>query len=92
MDAVEVCAYSETTCEAVFITKGKTCDSHCESIGLDCAMGWDETSKSCDSRIADDPNRNGNGCGMSYDSQICRCSAGNGKISLVHFLYGDIFK
>ena len=90
LDAVEVCAHSATTCEAVFITDGKTCDIHCESMGLECEMGWDETSKSCDSKVSNDQNRIGNGCGMSYESQICRCSVGNSKYTLRVDLSSDI--
>lgn len=89
LDAVEVCACSATTCEAIFITDGKTCDIHCESMGLECEMGWDETSKSCDSKVSNDQNRIGNGCGMPYKSQICRCSVGNSKNTLPTDLFHD---
>ena len=78
LDVVEVCAQSSTFCEAVFRTSQKTCDTHCELLGLTCKEGWDETSGNCASRLTDDPRRIGNGCGMAYTTQICRCSCWNG--------------
>ena len=78
LDVVEVCAESSTFCEAVFRTSGKTCDTHCELLGLTCEEGWDEASGNCASIMTDDPRRIGNGCGMSYSNQICRCSCWNG--------------
>ena len=85
LDAVELCSFSETTCEAVFITNGKTCDSHCDSMGLECDSGWEITSKNCNSRVPEDPSRSRNGCGKSLGSQICRCSVGNCKLTLIGF-------
>ena len=85
LDAVEVCSFSETACEAVFITNGKTCDSHCDSMGLECDSGWEITSKNCNSRVPKDPSGTRNGCGKSLGSQICRCSVGNSKSTLIGF-------
>ena len=85
LDAVEICSFSETACEAVFITNGKTCDSHCDSMGLECDFGWEITSKNCNSRVPKDPSGTRNGCGKSLGSQICRCSVGNSKLTLIGF-------
>ena len=92
MNVVETCSYSERTCEAVFKTDGKTCDSHCQSMGLVCEMGWDESSETCDSRAADDARRIGNGCGMSYGFQICRCSVGNSKSMRIFLITNNYSK
>ena len=80
LDVVDVCAESATICEAVFMTSGSTCDNHCEKLGLTCEEGWDETSGDCASRMTNDARRIGNGCEMSYEKQICRCSSGNGRL------------
>ena len=92
LDAVEVCSFSETACEAVFITNGKTCDSHCDSMGLECDSGWEITSKNCNSRVSKDPSVTRKGCGKSLGSQICRCSVGNSKLTLIGFHYDINFK
>ena len=67
-----MCTETARTCEAVFDTKGKTCSSHCESLGLVCEEGWDEQDGNCDSKIL---GRAGNGCSRPYQTQICRCAA-----------------
>ena len=63
-------------CEAVFNTRGDTCDHHCQSLGLTCKEAWDEVKRTCDSKRVDDNRREGNGCGMRYSDQICQCTVG----------------
>jgi hypothetical protein len=70
---VEQCTGSATVCEAVFQTDGATCDAHCESMGLNCEEAWDETDNTCSTKQTSDSRRVGDGCTMSYGSQICRC-------------------
>ena len=75
----EKCEESATICEAVFETKGTTCGTHCQSVGLVCEEAWDEASHTCASKLTTDGRRVGNGCGMSYGDQICRCATRKGK-------------
>ena len=79
MDVQEICEESADMCEALFITGyGSNCEKHCKSLGfVGCEEGWDEKGSNCASKWIDDPRKSGNGCRMSYNNQICRCS--NGK-------------
>ena len=83
LDAEEVCEETPEYCEAVFRTSGTTCNTHCESSGLVCVEGWDETDGDCASKQTDDSRRVGNGCDMVYGNQICRCSSPIGKLLLI---------
>ena len=83
LDTEEVCEETPEYCEAFFLTSGTTCNTHCESFELVCVEGWDETDGDCASKLTDDSRRVGNGCGMVYGSQICRCSAPIGKLLLI---------
>ena len=85
LDAEEVCEETPEYCEAVFDTGGTTCNNHCESFGLVCVEGWDETDGDCASKLTDDSRRVGNGCDMVYGNQICRCSAPIGKLLVILF-------
>ena len=77
-----MCEESATVCEAVFRTSGSTCDTHCQSLGLSCERAWDNDAGvddgGCASKVTDDFRRIGNGCGMIYVDQICRCSTDSG--------------
>ena len=73
LDTEEVCEETPEYCEAFFLTRGTTCNTHCESFGLVCVEGWDETGGNCASKLTDDSRRVGNGCDMVYWNQICRC-------------------
>ena len=75
LKALEACDETPRTCEAVFYTNGKTCSSHCDSLGLVCEEGWDESNKDCSSKIK---MRVGTGCLSPYNIQICRCAADYG--------------
>ena len=85
LDSTERCEDSATICEAVFVTKGATCDTHCQSLGFICEEAWDEKYQTCDSKLRTDARRVGNGCGMSYNDQICRCTTDRGKSIIVDF-------
>ena len=80
LDVQELCEQSAKTCEALFVTGyGNTCDKKCKSLGFAvCEEGWDERGSTCASKWTDDPRKSGNGCGMSYNNQICRCSNDTG--------------
>ena len=71
---MEKCAESATMCEALFATNGNTCDSQCQSLGFTCEEGWDEEEETCASKLTHDTRRVGDGCGMPYGGQICRCT------------------
>ena len=75
----EKCEESATVCEALFVTSGATCDTHCKSLQLSCQEAWDETSKTCASKLTADARRLDDGCRMSYNDQICRCTTGGRK-------------
>ena len=79
LNFVDKCEESQTMCEAVFATNGDTCDTHCQSLGMVCKEAWDEQLKTCDSKLVDDNRREGNGCGMGYEFQICQCTDETGK-------------
>ena len=74
-----MCDESAKICEALFNTGyGSNCEKHCKSLGFAaCQEGWDEKGTDCSSKWIDDPRKSGNGCGMSYSKQICRCTKGN---------------
>ena len=84
LDFKEKCEESATICEAVFMTKGATCGTHCQSLGLMCEEAWDEKSHTCATKQTTDARRVDNGCSMSYNDQICRCTTGaKGKSIIV---------
>ena len=61
------CEASETICEAVFRTNLETCNSQCQSFGLDCEDAWNEYSGTCRKKL------NYHGCDNKLRMQICRC-------------------
>ena len=85
LDVQEICEESANMCEALFITGyGSNCENHCKSLGfVGCEEGWDEKGSDCASKWINDPRKSGNGCRMSYNNQICRCS--NGKQILLGY-------
>ena len=74
------CEESETICEAVFKTNGLTCEIQCQSLGLVCEDGWDETSNTCVKKTYEE-----SGCGTERGDQICRCT--NGKSIIKHYRF-----
>jgi hypothetical protein len=69
----EVCEDGKTDyCEVYTESNGQTCDAYCESTGFECIAGYD-TLGDCASKVTDDADRSGDGCGMAYDSAICEC-------------------
>ena len=78
LPAVDICEETETFCEASFRTDRSTCNEFCEDHGLACIEGWDEdgTDLSCSLKLTNDDRRVGNGCGMQYGTQICKCGGG----------------
>ena len=79
LPAVDICEETETFCEASFRTDGSTCNDFCEDHGLACVEGWDEDGSdlSCSLKLTTDDRRVGNGCGMQYGTQICKCGSGS---------------
>ena len=82
-DFEDKCEESATICEAVFWTNGATCNRHCKSRGLMCQEGWDDSGNpgTCSSKLVDDPHKVGDGCGIGYGNQICRCTTEKGKFT-----------
>ena len=74
-----VCEESETICEAMFQTKGATCNSQCQSMGLVCEDGWNDESGTCGRRDND-------GCNSEKQGQICRCKSCKSTFSYSRFL------
>ena len=84
LDFEEKCEDSDTICEAVFETKGKTCAKHCESLGFVCEDGWNDKSRTC-AKDTDEAS----GCDEARFMQICRCITG--RLGINYFTFLRIF-
>jgi pectate lyase len=69
----ELCASSETTCEAVF-TDGAGCDAVCAAAGLECASALENVDGAC---VAD-TTLPAVACDSGHESDYCICSGSSG--------------
>jgi len=90
MLAIDTCVDTPTVCEAAFKTNEQTCDRYCQAHGLQCAAAWDDEGETCQSKKLNDLQRVGNGCGMVYNTQICRCTPAKDTSSTAGTAAGDV--
>jgi hypothetical protein len=74
----ETCEDTENICEAVFRTRGSTCNRQCQSLGLTCENGWNDVSGTCRKN-----RRDRTGCGKKRQLQICRCKQGKTMLNTI---------